>query len=133
MWLAALGIYNAIPNWLKVGFALLVVAGVIFMSGDLRGRRMEHIKCVALAQKALTAANDQDLAAEKEGRAQDLEITNSLAQKAKEDHDTIEALEKRLATGPEGNKCVYDDRTADPDERPRRVPNRSRAAPRTGH
>jgi hypothetical protein len=111
--------YSAIPDWLKKLIATLLIGLTIFTAGDIRGKRVARAQCEEQAKRAQRAADAQDLQAEKEGRAADLEITNALTQQKKVDDDKIAALQKQLA----GSKCVYDKSTADPDPdaEPRRV------------
>jgi hypothetical protein len=120
IFLTLFGFYNAIPDWLKKFIATILVLGVVFIAGDIRGRRVEHAKCEEQARRAQRAADAQDLQAEKEGRAQDLQITEALIQQNKVDDETIAKLQKQLASQP-GSKCVYDKSTADPEPRGSRL------------
>jgi len=92
------------------------VLGAVFMAGGIRGSRIARAECEAKAKAAQQAADAQDLQAEREGRAQDLEITNALTQQKQVDNATIEKLQRELAARPPA-KCVYDGSNADPDER----------------
>lgn len=116
--LPLIGFFNAIPDWLKKLIATLLIGLAVFTAGDIRGKRVARAECEAAAKRAQVAADKQDLQAEREGRAQDLEITNALTQQKKVDDDTIANLQKQLAAQP-GSKCVYDKSTADPDAEPR--------------
>jgi len=118
--LPIMAFYSAIPDWLKKFIATIVVLGAVFIAGDIRGRRVEHAKCEEQARRAQRAADAQDLQAEKDGRAQDLEITNALTQQKKVDDETIAKLQKQLSSQP-GSKCVYDKSTADPEPRGSRL------------
>jgi hypothetical protein len=106
----------------KIGMIGLAI-GMIFLAGDIRGKRVARAECEAAAQKAQRAADDQDLHAEREGRKQDLEITETLTQQNKVDNEKIKALEAQLAkrAGGKSDPCLYDKSTADPDDPPRRV------------
>lgn len=117
--LPLLGFYNAIPDWLKKFIATIAVLGMVFAAGDIRGSRVERAKCEERARLAQDAADRQDLQAERDGRAQDLEITNALTQQKKVDDETIERLRKQLSAT--GSKCVYDKSNADPEPRGRRL------------
>jgi hypothetical protein len=130
---AILAIFAAIPAWVWKWGAIAIAVVSIYGYGDLRGRRIEHDKAVAEAQAAQKAADAQDLQAEKDGRAQDLEITNNLVNQKKVDDDAISKLKSDLAAKPPA-ACLYDQRSADPPEpsarrvRPRPVPNNARAS-----
>lgn len=123
-----LGFYNAIPDWLKKLIATLLIGFAIFIAGDIRGSRIARAECEAAAKRAQVAADKQDLQAEKEGRAQDLEITNALTQQKKVDDDRIAKLQKQLSAQP-GSGCVYDKSTADPDAGVGAEPRRMRKSP----
>lgn len=111
---AALAIYSSIPDWLKKLLATVLIGLALFTAGDIRGKRVARAECEAQAKRAQRAADAQDLQAEKEGRAQDLEITNALTQQKKVDDDTIAKLQAQLSKRPAGSACVYDKSTADP-------------------
>lgn len=117
--LPLLGFYNAIPNWLKKLIATVAIGVAIFVAGDIRGRRIEHAKCEEKARLAQNAANAQDLEAERQGRAQDLEITNALTQQKKVDDERIEKLQQELSKA--NSKCLYDKSNADPEPSSRRL------------
>lgn len=118
--LPILAFYSAIPDWLKKLILTVLIGASLFAAGDIRGKRVARAECEEQARRAQRAADAQDLQAEKEGRAQDLEITNSLTEKVKEDNDKIEALKQQLAKLPSA-QCVYDKSTADPDAPRRRL------------
>ena len=112
-------IISIVPTFVWKWLAVLLIALCIFFYGQIKGKQQEHAKCEAAAVRAQTAANDQDLQAEKEGRAQDLEVTNSLIQQKKVDDAAIETLKAQLAKRPTGAKgCFYDKSNADPDAQP---------------
>lgn len=106
-------------------YAMIGVAAVaIFFAGDIRGKRVARAECEAQAQRAQQAADAQDLQAEREGRKQDLEITEALTQQNKVDNATIEALKTQLAKRIPAGKtdpCLYDKSNADPDDTSRRL------------
>lgn len=118
--LPILAFYNAVPDWLKKLVATVLIGLAIFTAGDIRGKRVARAECEEQARRAQRAADAQDLQAEKEGRAQDLEITNALTLQNKADQDAIADLQRKLATQPSA-KCVYDKSTADPDTSRRRL------------
>lgn len=112
--------YKAVPDWLKKFVATQVILLAVFTAGDIRGKRVARAECEEQARRAQRAADAQDLQAEKEGRAQDLEITNALTLQNKADKDAIAELERKLASISSA-KCVYDKSTADPDPLRRRL------------
>jgi hypothetical protein len=118
--LPILAFYNAVPDWLKKLVATLLIGLAIFTAGDIRGKRVARAECEEQARRAQRAADAQDLQAEKEGRAQDLEITNALTLQNKADQDAIADLQRKLAAQPRA-KCLYDKSTADPDAPRRRL------------
>ena len=120
IFLAILGYYNMVPAWLKKAVAAVLIVFAIFAAGEIRGKRIARAECEAQAKRAQNAADAQDLAAEREGRAQDLQITDALTQQKKVDDETIEKLKQQLAKSP-GASCLYDKSTADPDDPPRRL------------
>lgn len=91
--------------WKYLG--LIAAAGALYAYADVKATHREHAKCEAAAAAAQAAANDQDLKAEKEGRAQDLEITNSLVEQKKVDDEAIRKLKADLAKNPLAASCVY--------------------------
>jgi len=119
--LPVLAFYNAIPDWLKKFLGTIIILLAVFLAGDMRGRRVVRAECEARAQQAQQAADKQDLQAEREGRAQDLEVTNALTQQKKVDDETIAKLQADLAKRSAAAPCVYDKSTADPEPRSRRL------------
>jgi hypothetical protein len=118
-----MAIYSAVPDWLKKLLFSILVLAIVFVAGDIRGKRVARAQCEAQAQRAQTAADKQDLQAEKEGRAQDLEITNALTQQKKVDDETIAKLQAQIKQRPTSAPCVYDKSTADPELRRGRLRN----------
>ena len=100
--------------WMAVGAVVFI--GAVWGHGYYLGHTRASYVCEEKAKKALNAADAQDLQAEKEGRQQDLQITESLIQQKKRDDDTIEALRRQIAARPAGSKCEYDKDNADPDD-----------------
>ena len=119
--LPVLAFYSSIPDWLKKFLATIIVLGAVFIAGDIRGARVARAQCEEQARRAQVAADKQDLEAEREGRAQDLEITNALTLQKKVDDETIAKLKDQIAKRPASAQCSYDKSTADPDDQPRRV------------
>lgn len=110
-----IGFFKAIPAWLWKYIAIAAAILFIFFYGEQRGKRIARAQCEAAAQRAQKAANDQDLQAEREGREQDVQITDELVRQKKVDDDIIENLRKELARRPAGAACIYDKSNADPD------------------
>lgn len=104
-----------IPAWAWKLIAIAVAVVALYSYGYVKGKRVAEAHCEQLAQAAQKAADAQDLQAEREGRAQDLEISNALTNQQKVDNATIEALKKDLANRKPGSDCLYDKSTADPD------------------
>ena len=100
--------------WMAVGAVAFIAA--VWGHGYYKGHSRASYVCEEKAKKAQTAADAQDLQAEREGRKQDLEITESLTQQKKRDDETIEALRRQIAARPAGSKCEYDKDNADPDD-----------------
>jgi hypothetical protein len=111
---------SMVPAFIWKWLAIVLIALCIFFYGEIKGKRIAEAKCEAAAKVAQQAANDQDLQAEKEGRAQDLEITNTLIEQKKVDDAAIETLKAQLAkrTPAAVAKCLYDKDNADPDSQP---------------
>lgn len=106
--------------WMIVG--IVVAVGGLWGHGYYRGYSRASAYCEAQAKKAQNAADKQDLQAERDGRAQDLEITEQLTRQKKVDDATIEQLRQQIATRPAGSKCEYDKSNSDPDDvQPRRM------------
>jgi|KBSSwiStaDraftv2_1062776.scaffolds.fasta_scaffold113353_3 hypothetical protein len=115
---------SRVPTWMWKYISIGLVIGVVFLYGYNKGKGVERARCEAAAKIAQNAADAQDLQAEREGRQQDLQITDALTQQKKVDDAKIAALEKQLSQPrPKGagNPCVYDKSTADPDDAPRRL------------
>jgi len=94
--------------WKWAGIAAVCLAAYFYVDlhATYRERAIQVAKCQAAADKAQKQADNVDLEAEKAGRAQDLEITNSLiAAKAKDDAE-IKELQAKLAKSPQAARCV---------------------------
>lgn len=105
-----------VPAFVWKWLAVLLIALCIFFYGQIKGKREEHAKCEAAAAQAQTAANDQDLQAEKDAHANDLEIVNNLKMQKQVDDAALETLKKQLTQRPAGSKsCLYDKSNGDPD------------------
>lgn len=118
LWIGLRKFVGLVPAFVWKWLALALVGLALFFYGDIKGRRAEHVKCEAAAAQAQTAANDQDLQAEKESHAQDLETTDFLIQQKKVDDAAIETLKAKLAKRPASAKCLYDKSNSDPDSQP---------------
>jgi len=123
MWFLALpgiirGAVSIVPAFVWKALAIVIVALCIFLYGQIKGKQAEHAKCEAAAAQAQTAANDQDLQAEKEAHANDLEIANNLKLQKQVDDVALENLKSQLAKRPAGSKCYYDKSNGDPDAQP---------------
>jgi len=123
MWFLAIpavirGAVAIVPAFVWKGLAIVVIALCIFFYGEIKGKHAEHAKCEAAAAQAQTAANDQDLQAEKDAHANDLEIANNLKMQKQVDDVAIEKLQDQLAKRSAGSKCFYDKSNADPDAQP---------------
>jgi hypothetical protein len=103
----ALTAVSFVPAWAWKWLGIAAIAFCLFTAGDIRGTRIANEKCEAAAKRAQKAADAQDLQAEKEGRQQDLQVTNSLIEQKKVDDATIAKLKK--------SSCAYDKTNADPD------------------
>lgn len=95
-----LGLFKLVPSFVWKWVGLIAVLGAVFGYGFTKGTIREHQKCEAAAHAAQVAADQQDLQAEKEGRAQDLDITNALVEQKKVDDENIKKLEESLASKP---------------------------------
>ena len=115
IWGAIKGFAGIVPAFVWKWLAIVVVALCIFFYGQIKGEHAEKVKCEAAAVEAQTAANNQDLQAEKDAHANDLEITNNLKLQKQVDDVAIENLKAQLAKRPAGAKCLYDKSDADPD------------------
>lgn len=115
VWLAVRGFIAFVPAVVWKYIAIGVVMVCLFVAGDLRGSRVANEKCAAAAALAQKAADAQDLQAEKEGRAQDLQITNSLTEQKKVDDAELAKLKTAVTARPAGTACVYDKTNGDPD------------------
>lgn len=95
-------------KWL--GVALIGV--VIFFAGDIRGRRIEHAKCEAAAQRAVAAANQQDQKARQEVAVQAEETIKDLRTQKEQADGKLAQLELQLKALPIDAPCLYgaDDR-----------------------
>jgi len=111
-------IISIVPTFVWKILAVIVIALCIFFYGQIKGQRAEHAKCEAAAAEAQTAANSQDLQAEKDAHANDLEIANNLKMQKQVDDVAIEKLKAQLANRPTGSKCIYDKSNGDPDAQP---------------
>jgi hypothetical protein len=123
MWFLAIpglirGAVSIVPAFVWKGLAIVLIALCLFFYGEVKGRKAEHAKCEAAAAQAQTAANDQDLQAEKDAHANDLEIANNLKMQKQVDDVAIENLKAQLAKRPAGSKCLYDKSNGDPDAEP---------------
>lgn len=107
---------SIVPAFVWKCLALVVIGLCLFFYGEIKGERVEHAKCEAAAAAAQTAANDQDLQAEKDAHANDLEIVNNLKMQKQVDDAAIDTLKIQLAKRPAGSKCIYDKSNADPDD-----------------
>lgn len=112
-------IISIVPAFVWKALAVIVIALGIFVYGQVKGKQAEHAKCEAAAAQAQTAANDQDLQAEKDAHANDLEIVNNLKMQKQVDDAALETLKAQLAKRPAGSKsCLYDKSNGDPDSEP---------------
>jgi hypothetical protein len=123
MWFFALpglirGAVSIVPTFVWKALAIVIIALSIFFYGQIKGKQSEHAKCEAAAAQAQTAANDQDLQAEKETHANDLEILNNLKMQKQVDDVNLEKFKAQLAKRPAGSKCIYDKSNGDPDAEP---------------
>lgn len=81
-----------------IGVVLLL--GVAFAAGDIRGTRVTGQACEAAAKAAQKAADDQDLQAEKDAHAADKDVVTQLSDiKRKQDAD-LATLQDRLEQKP---------------------------------
>lgn len=127
--LAKFGFLRLVPSWLWKWIAIGLVLLVVFFYGFNKGSQHARAQCEAQAKRAQNAADAQDLAAERAGREQDLQITEALTQQKKVDDENIAKLQQQLAARvPKGktDPCLYDKSTADPDDDapPSRLRNR---------
>lgn len=120
-WLVVPAFLKAIPAWAWKFIAVLVAILAIYLYGYTKGKHVAEVRCETAARAAQKAADAQDLQAEREGRAQDLEITEALTNQKKVDDARIKALEKDLANRKPGAACLYDKSNADPDNPPSRM------------
>jgi len=120
-WFVVPAVLKAVPSglwkWIALVVLLLVTHGYVYN----KGKHVEKEKCEQAARAAQKAADAQDLQAEREGREQDLQITDALTNQTKVDNDRIRQLEKQLANRKPTAECLYDSTTADPDDPPQRV------------
>jgi len=107
---------SMVPAFLWKWLAILLIGLALFFYGEVKGRKAEHAKCEAAAAQAQTAANDQDLQAEKDAHANDLEVVNNLKMQKQVDDAALETLKAQLAKRPAGSKCIYDKSNGDPDD-----------------
>ena len=91
--------------WKFLAVVILVVAAYFY--GDIKATERVSAKYIAADKAAELAATQQDLQAAKDGRAQDLEITNALLQKQKDDDVAIQDLKAKLAAAPPDTACLY--------------------------
>lgn len=125
-WLVIPAFLKAVPSWAWKFIAIIVGILAIYSYGYVKGKSVEKEKCETAARAAQRAADAQDLQAEREGRAQDLEITEALTNQKKVDDANIEKLQKQLANRKSTAACLYDKSNADPDDPPARVRNSPR-------
>ena len=111
----ARSVISIVPAFVWKWLALALVGLCLYFYGDVKGRHAEHAKCEAAAAQAQTAANDQDLQAEKDAHANDLETVNNLKMQKQVDDVALETLKAQLAKRPSGSKCFYDKSNGDPD------------------
>lgn len=116
IWLAVTGFFGMIPDWLKKVLAVLIVLAIVFVAGNVRGKRIAREECEAAARRAQTAADSQDKQAGREIQQQDDQVTTFLTQQKKDDDAKIAKLEAQVR-----GKCLYDKSTADPVEQPHRM------------
>lgn len=119
-WLVIPAFLKVIPSWAWKLIAVLVAILAIYTYGYNKGKHVEKERCETAARAAQKAADEQDLQAEREGRAQDLEITKALQEQKKVDDANIELLKKQLAARGKGLPCLYDKSNSDPDDAPTR-------------
>lgn len=120
-WLAIPMFLKVIPSWAWKFIAIIVAILAIYLYGYSKGKQVELARCETAARAAQKAADAQDLQAEREGRAQDQQITETLTNQKKVDDAKIEELKKQLANRKSTAACLYDKSNADPDDPPRRV------------
>ncbi len=119
-WLVIPAFLKAVPSWAWKFIATLVAILAIYLYGYTKGKHVAEERCETAARAAQKAADAQDLQAEREGRAQDLQVTKSLEDQKKVDDANIELLKKQLAAKGKGLPCLYDKSNADPDDAPTR-------------
>lgn len=116
--LPVIAAFKAVPAWLWKWLAIALILIAVYLYGYNKGGDKARLECEAQAKRAQTAADAQDLAAEREGRLQEKEINEALTQQKKVDDDTIAKLQAQLkARVPQGqtDPCVYDKSNADPE------------------
>ena len=128
--LALRGFIAFIPAFIWKWLAIAAIGGVLFLAGDIRGRRIEKAICAEAAHQADLAADAQDDAAGKEVTTQNDEVQNQLLKQKEKDDAIIAELQRRLDEKPEQPAagkpvhapvlapCVYDKSNADPDDQP---------------
>jgi type II secretory pathway pseudopilin PulG len=125
-WLVIPAFLKALPNWVWYVIIALAAALALYSYGYSRGKFVEKERCEQAARAAQKAADAQDLQAEREGRAQDEQITQTLQNQKKVDDARIEQLQKELANRKPTAECLYDDTNSDPDDPAGGVPNNRR-------
>ena len=140
VWLAVRGFIAFIPAFVWKWLAIALVLFAAYSYGDIRRGRIDKAEWDAAVLASKNAANDQDLQAEKESHAQDLEVTKSLQEQKKVDDAAIDDLKKQLASRPANAPCLYDKTNADPDgadpvplPKPRSLRDRFKSGPRAGN
>ncbi len=120
VFLALRGIIAFIPAFVWKWLAIAAIGGMLFMAGDIRGRRIEKAICAEAAHQADLAADAQDDAATTEVTSQNDDVQKLLLEQKKVDDATIDSLRVQLTKQPAGAPatCLYDKSNADPDEQP---------------
>lgn len=115
--------FASMPDWLKRLLGIVLLAGVIFYAGQMRGERIATAECTRKAELAKNAAKEQDAQAQRDVQQHDDQVQTWLTEQKKRDDATIADLTTKLAARTKGkvDPCVYDDLTADPDPGARRL------------